>query len=91
VGEAMGWTGKVVSVPTARAPAHLLHPANLDQHWVADTSRIRSELGFREPVPLAEAVRRTVEWERAHLPAVWDPSQFDYAAENAIALEEAEP
>jgi len=69
-------------LPTARAPAHLLIPGNLDQHWVADTSRIRAELGYAEPVSRAEALRRTIEWERANPPA-YDPAQFDYAAEDA--------
>jgi nucleoside-diphosphate-sugar epimerase len=85
IADAMDWRGRIVSVPTERTPAHLVHAANLDQHWVADTSRIRIELGYREPVPRPEAIRRTVEWERAHPPAQWDPGQFDYAAEDAVA------
>lgn len=84
IADAMGWTGQIFSVPGERAPAHLVNPANLDQHWVADTSRIRTELGYREPVPRAEAIRRTIEWERVHLPAQWDRAQFDYAAEEGL-------
>jgi nucleoside-diphosphate-sugar epimerase len=30
------------------------------------TRRIREELGYRETLPRKEAVRRTIEWERAH-------------------------
>ncbi len=36
-----------------------------------------------EPVPLDEAIRRTIAWERANPPAEIDPDQFDYAAEDA--------
>ncbi len=79
-----GWGGRLVTVPAERAPAHLVSPANLDQHWAADTSRIRNELGYREPVPRPEAIRRTIEWERAHPPERWDPAQFDYEAEDAL-------
>jgi nucleoside-diphosphate-sugar epimerase len=86
IAEASGWRGRLVTVPSERAPAHLVSPANLDQHWVADTSRIRSELGYREPVPRPEAIRRSVEWERAHPPAGWDPAQFDYAVEDALDM-----
>ncbi len=50
---------------------------------MADTSRLRSELGYTEPVSLDEALRRTVEWERENPPANVDPSRFDYAAEDA--------
>ena len=84
IAEAAGWNGRFVTVPTEKAPAHLVSPANLDQDWAADTSRIRAELGYREPVSRSEAIRRTVEWERAHPPAQSDPAQFDYAAEDAL-------
>ncbi len=56
---------------------------NLDQHWVAETARIREELGYREPIAREEAIRRTIEWERAPPQAGLD--QFEYAAED-IAL-----
>lgn len=41
------------------------------------------EAGPLEPVPRAEAIRRTVEWEGAHPPPT-DAAQFDYAAEDAV-------
>ena len=78
-----GWSGDFVVLPTDRTPAHLRWPGNLDQHWVTDTTRIREELGYREPIERGEAIRRTIEWERANPPAV-DPRAFDYAAEDAV-------
>ena len=46
---------------TAAAGNHL-------QHLFMDSSRIRNELGYSEFVPLDEAIRRTVEWEKANPP-----------------------
>jgi len=78
-----GWRGEFVVLPRERTPQHLVLPGNAAQHWVASSQRIREELGYREKVPLEEAVRHTIAWERAHPPAEIDPKQFDYAAEDA--------
>ena len=83
VGEAVGWRGAIVAVPDDRLPPHLASEANLAQDMVADTERIRRELGCAEPVPRAAWLPRTVAWERAHPPASIDPAEFDYAAEDA--------
>jgi nucleoside-diphosphate-sugar epimerase len=83
IGLAAGWDGEVVAVPGDRLPEHLDWGLDTEQHWVADTTRIRQELGYREEIPREEALRRTVEWERAHPPRNADPASFDYAAEDA--------
>jgi nucleoside-diphosphate-sugar epimerase len=83
VAQAAGFAGGVVALPDSLAPAHLHPPGNTAQHWSTSTARIREELGFAEPVAEAEALARTIEWERAHPPAEVDPAQFDYAAEDA--------
>jgi nucleoside-diphosphate-sugar epimerase len=77
-----GWQGEFVVLPTDRTPPHLLMPGNADQHWTIDTTRIREELGYREPTPQDEAIGRTIEWERAN-PATSSSHAFDYAAEDA--------
>jgi nucleoside-diphosphate-sugar epimerase len=82
VAEAAGWSGESLVVPDDHAPAHLLPPANWAQHWVADTRRIREELGYVERVGRDEGIRRTVEWERVNPPAQIDAKQFDYGAED---------
>jgi hypothetical protein len=46
-----------------------------------DRARIREELGYREVVAQAEAIRRTIEWERAN-PTTSSPHGFDYEAED---------
>jgi nucleoside-diphosphate-sugar epimerase len=79
-----GWTGEFVVLPADRIPAHLLMPGNTEQHWSTDTTRIREELGYREPIAQNEAIRRTIEWERAN-PTESSPHAFDYAAEDAAA------
>ncbi|HEY0069710.1 MAG TPA: NAD-dependent epimerase/dehydratase family protein [Chloroflexia bacterium] len=83
MGKLVGWQGRLVVVPDERLPLAF----NADQHLVADTTRLRRELGYAEDVPRAEALRRTIEWERANPPEELDPSQFDYAAEDAILAE----
>jgi nucleoside-diphosphate-sugar epimerase len=79
----VGWKGRIIEVPD-----HLIPLAyNPDHHLVADTTRIRRELGYTESVPREEALRRTIEWEYAHPPETLDPSSFDYAAEDALLAE----
>jgi nucleoside-diphosphate-sugar epimerase len=82
VAAAAGYTGQVVVIPSDRAPAHLKMAGNLAQHWVPDTTRIRRELGYIEPISRAEALRRTIAWERANPPAQINPAIFDYEAED---------
>jgi nucleoside-diphosphate-sugar epimerase len=64
VARVMGWKGRIRSVPDAEAPPNPLLAGNLAQHWSADTSRIRQELGYTEIVDVDEAIRRTLAWER---------------------------
>jgi dTDP-D-glucose 4,6-dehydratase len=61
----------------------LRFPGNTKQHWVADSTRIRRELGYREWTQFEETLKRTIAWERAHPPAQIDPRLFDYEAEDA--------
>ena len=67
IARAMDWDGTFSVQPDDAMPAHLRAPGNTAQHWVADTSRIRDELGFRESIDREAAIRRTVDWER-HTP-----------------------
>ncbi|HEU5367063.1 MAG TPA: NAD-dependent epimerase/dehydratase family protein [Ktedonobacterales bacterium] len=89
--QVVGWQGALKIVPPERLPRHLQTPLDTRQHLLTGSSRIRQELGYTEPVPLDEALRHTIAWERANPPAPIDPRQFDYAAEDAAlaALEAA--
>jgi nucleoside-diphosphate-sugar epimerase len=82
IARALKWDGEFKLMPDDRLPAHLRAPGNTEQHWIGDTARIRDELGFRETVTREEAIRRTVEWERANQPTGFTPHQFDYPAED---------
>jgi nucleoside-diphosphate-sugar epimerase len=79
----MQWDGDFVVLPLERTPRHLLQPGNAVQHWTASSARIRQELGYREPVPIEEAIRRTIAWERENPPTAALMAQFDYPAEDA--------
>jgi nucleoside-diphosphate-sugar epimerase len=82
VAQAAGWKGAFVVLPSDEMPTHLRVPGNLDQHWSVDSSRIRSELGYVEPVGLDDAIAQTLAWERANPPAI-PLAVIDYAAEDA--------
>jgi nucleoside-diphosphate-sugar epimerase len=84
IGEAAGWQGKIVVVPVDKLPAGMRPQADLHQHLTMDSSRIRQELGYAERTPAHVALRLTIDWERANPPAVIDPAQFDYVAEDTI-------
>ena len=85
VAKAANWQGEVAKVPNEVLPEKLAWNTdeNPAQDWTVDSSRIRKELGYKEVVPLEEALRRTISWERANPPEL-DPSRFDYAAEDAV-------
>ena len=84
----MQWPGEFVTLPVTRTPAHLLTPGNASQHWTASSARIRRELGYEEPVPIEDAIRQTISWERDNPPIAAVMPRFDYAAEDAaLALE----
>lgn len=87
IGRAAGWIGKVVTVKKEYVPKHLRLDLDWAQHLVVDTSRIRRELGYVEPITPTEAIARTVKWERENPPELVDPKQFDYEEEN-IALKQ---
>ena len=83
IAAAAGWHGDIAVIPDDRAPQHLKLPGDYSQHWAVDSTRIRRELGYEEPYSLPQALRSTIEWERANPPAHIDAAQFDYAAEDA--------
>lgn len=86
IGQLVGWKGEVVAVPKEQLPDPLKLDFNLKQQWVVDTTPLREELGYNEPVSLEEALRRTIAWERTHSPAE-TPQLSDYAAEDTILAE----
>jgi nucleoside-diphosphate-sugar epimerase len=85
IGQAAGWAGEVITVPTERLPDHLRSPVSFDHDIFVDTSRIRNELGYVEKVSREDGLKRTILWERANPPLEIDPKNFDYQAEDEVA------
>ncbi|PYT06707.1 MAG: NAD-dependent dehydratase [Acidobacteria bacterium] len=90
IGLAAAWTGEIVVLQKGAMPEHLAVPYSFEHHLGADTSRIRRELGYEDQITRDEAIRETVDWERAHPPDQVDAGRFNYAAEDA-AIEKLEP
>jgi nucleoside-diphosphate-sugar epimerase len=89
IGKQMSWGGQLVVRPSDEMPAHLQdeRPDMWEHHLVADTTRIRRELGYREVVSREEGLRRTLAWY-ADVPA-GNPKtagNLDYEAEDAALV-----
>jgi len=80
------WDGEFLVLPRDRMPKSLRLSGNTAQHWEADSSRIRKELGWKEIVPIEEAIRRTIAWDRANPPTIPLPYPFAYDQEDAASL-----
>src|SRR4051812_24302290 len=50
IARTMQWDGEFVVLPDAALPAHSRAAGNTAQHWVADTAKIRRELGVGETI-----------------------------------------
>ena len=83
LGCASGWDGEVVVVPRDILPKHLAEDHDYRHNLAANTSRIREELGYAEPISRKEAMKQTVAWERDHPPKNIEVEKFDYAGEEA--------
>lgn len=88
IGQAAGWYGQVKTVPRCLLPVNLALPFDWRHHLAADTSRIRTELGYSEPVARTDALKQTIAWNQSHSPEGGDGRCFDYDAEDA-ALKQA--
>ena len=65
IGEAAGWTGRVIEVAREELPEEEREAFDFAHDLAADTSRIRRELGFRERVGRAKSLRLAVAAELA--------------------------
>jgi nucleoside-diphosphate-sugar epimerase len=82
VGRVCDWDGEVIALPTAHLPTHLAQDMDFSHDLTIDTTRIRAELGYAEPVSPDEALGRAIQWDREHAP----PADLrEYAAEDAAA------
>ena len=81
IGAVVGWSGAVVAVSATELPDHLKLPFDWRYDLWIDTTSIRHELGYVEPVPLEAALERTVDWERSELR---DMDRSHYAEEDTV-------
>jgi nucleoside-diphosphate-sugar epimerase len=89
IGKEMSWGGQLVVRPSDDMPAHLRdsRPDIWDHHLVADTTRIRRELGYREVVDREEGLRRTLAWyAETPAPEPETAGNLDYEAEDAALV-----
>jgi nucleoside-diphosphate-sugar epimerase len=87
IAAAAHWAGRIVTVPSADLPASMRPGTGLAQELILDSTRIRRELGFNEPVSTATGMTRTVDWMLGHPPTPEDPMgrlELDYRAEDVI-------
>lgn len=84
IADAHGWNGEVVAAPASLLPEALRSPIDTTQDMAVDSGRIRRELGYDEPVSEHEALRRTIEWERANPPENLNDAEFAYDAEDRV-------
>lgn len=83
---ALEWEGRFVIAPDGSLPDALAwwRGGSPQHHLVANTQRIRKELGFTEIVPLDRALRQAIEWERATPVEQISAGSFDYAQEDEV-------
>ena len=85
LGDLVGWAGEIVTLSRAALPSHLQDAYHYSQDLAYDTTRIRSELGYKEVVAVEEGIRRTVTWLRSQ-PRDANAAERDYASEDAALL-----
>lgn len=61
IGQIVDWRGEVVIVSKAHLPPGSIS-LNTEQDWLTDSTRIREELGYTEPIGRDEAVFRDRAW-----------------------------
>jgi nucleoside-diphosphate-sugar epimerase len=92
VEEELGHRFELLNLPfEVASPAYPTIHHHSSQNRIVDTTRIRTELGYRDRVAPLEALRRTIRWQVDNLPAdhervmkvLQDP--FDYEAEDRLA------
>jgi nucleoside-diphosphate-sugar epimerase len=92
IAHTMEYDWDIVCLPDAMAhPARCLIPLHgTSSHQVMDLTKIKTELGYKDLVPVTEALPLTVRWYRDHLP---DPDStpegrgrdpLNYEAEDAL-------
>jgi nucleoside-diphosphate-sugar epimerase len=85
----VGWKGYLAEVEPAQLPEHMRSGLNWQHQLATDTSSLRRDLGFSEPVSFNQGLGATIAWERANPPTDLKPGDFDYSLEDAVIAEVA--
>jgi nucleoside-diphosphate-sugar epimerase len=83
IAQVIGWVGSVIPVENSDLPEQMRSHLRWQHRLETDTSLIRAQPDFTEPVDFLEGIRRTVEWERANPPEM-KPEDFDYQLEDQV-------
>ncbi|HEV8370708.1 MAG TPA: NAD-dependent epimerase/dehydratase family protein [Pyrinomonadaceae bacterium] len=83
IADVVGWRGRVVPVEPSQLPEQMRSGLNWQHRLETDTSLIRTQRGFSEPISFRDGLRRTLEWERAKPPEA-KPGDFDYETEDRV-------
>lgn len=92
IGEIMGHEWEIVPVPRALMPKiastqglpFSCDPFDIEPHLLLDISKIKAELGYRDPVPARKAMENTVKWLSDN-----PPQKSEFAVVSYAALDEA--
>ena len=91
IAKVIGWQGDVIIVTKSQMPDTWEFRENLTQHWVSDSTRIRTELGYTEIIDRYEALKRTIAWEQEHPPQTVSveghAKLLDYKDEDVVLAE----
>jgi nucleoside-diphosphate-sugar epimerase len=88
---AHGWSGQILVAASEMLPAHPRPQFNTEQDLVLDSTRLRNELSYSEPVTLDDALADTIAWEGRNPPSeLAAPNMFDYEAEDEMLAAKSE-
>ncbi len=83
VAEAADWRGEIAVRKSEQLPETLRDEHATEHHLDVSSEKIRKNLGYKETTQPEEALRKTIEWERANPPS-FKPEDFDYALEDEV-------
>ncbi len=72
----------VLRCASSELPKKLQSDMNFSHHLLTSSERLRRELGFKEPIPFEETLKRTIEWERSAPTEICSNVQSDYELED---------
>src|SRR6202041_118629 len=92
IGDELKHKFEIVSLPFETAyPARSISLDKTPHHKLLDLYKVKNQLGYSDPIPPEEALRRTVRWYLEHQPERGGElekrleDEFDYATEDQLA------